>query len=111
MVRGYVADSKKLPTTSQIQSFAKNNGKSIAYSVVGPLLKTFRDSLLNAALQTEVTVADGSLVETQGTLRKWSEKNESWSLDIWTADLKRYNFTSSKQPSIEVSEECAAWLR
>lgn len=106
----FVATQKRLPTTSQLQAFAKNAGTPLKYSEVAPLLKEFRNALLDAAKNTEVTVADAFEVDTQGKMKKWSIQNDNWSLDIWTSDGKRYDYRSNKEPAFMVSDDWAAWL-
>jgi len=110
LIRGYVADAKRLPTKEQIQSFARGQGKPIPYSAVATVFKDFRAKLVGAAVGSQVVVYDVYGADFPGCLRAWAEKNERWSLDIWPAGDTRYNFTADKQPIIEVSEEFAAWL-
>eukprot|EP00931_Biecheleriopsis_adriatica_P010249 TRINITY_DN11132_c0_g1_i1.p1 TRINITY_DN11132_c0_g1~~TRINITY_DN11132_c0_g1_i1.p1 ORF type:complete len:929 (+),score=222.04 TRINITY_DN11132_c0_g1_i1:38-2824(+) len=112
-VRSFVVRDRKLPTTSQLQAFAKANGTPLKYSEVAPLLRDFRTMILDAAAGTEVIVVDAFEVDAAGTMKKWSiNGNDNWSLDIWTADGKRYDYRSEsgKEPSLSVSEEWAAWL-
>jgi len=110
VVLDFVATQKRMPTTSQLQSFAKNNGTPLKYSEVAPLLRDFRSSILAAAVGTEVTVADIFEADTDGRLGRWSVNNDNWSLDIWAVDGKRYDYKSSKEPALLVSDDWAAWL-
>eukprot|EP00930_Biecheleria_cincta_P060550 TRINITY_DN46197_c0_g1_i1.p1 TRINITY_DN46197_c0_g1~~TRINITY_DN46197_c0_g1_i1.p1 ORF type:complete len:947 (+),score=202.88 TRINITY_DN46197_c0_g1_i1:35-2842(+) len=111
VVRSFVAQHLKLPTTSQLQAFAKSNGTPLKYSEVAPVLKDFRTWILNAAKDTEVTVADAFEVDTTGKMKAWSESNGNWSLDIWTAGKKRYAYKANSEPALLVSEAWAAWLK
>lgn len=111
LVRGYVANSRRLPTKDQLQSYAKGRGKSLPYSAVAPLTKAFGTKLLNAMLYGQVTCTDAYGAAFEGTLRNWSEKNERWSLDVWQSDGTRFNFVADKQPTIETSQELATWLQ
>jgi len=108
--RGFVANQKRLPTMSQLQNYAKNSGNTLKYSTVAPLIRDCRSRLLNAAANTQVTVADIFEVDTMGELRSWSESNGNWNLDIWAPDGKRYAYKSNKEPAFQVSDEWAAWL-
>lgn len=110
LVRGQVASTKRLPNSTQLQSYARSQSQSLKYSEVAPLIKEFRKILMDAVVGSDVTVQDIYGSEFSGVLRSWTEKNENWSLDIWPSSDKRYNFTLNKQPIIEISSEFAAWL-
>lgn len=112
VVRGYVLQNMKLPTTPQLQSYAKSTGTAtVSYSTAAPLLKECRCRMLDAAVCVEVVVTDVFGKESLGTLRSWSEVNDRWTLDIWAEDGKRYAFRSDKEPSISVSELWAHWFQ
>jgi len=111
IVQGHMAESKRLPTKEQLQSLARKQGKPIPYSAVATVFKDFRVCLVNAGLNGKIIAVDAYGVEHVGNMRAWSEKNERWSLDVWTDDNLRYSFNSVKQPIIEVSDDFAAWLK
>merc|ERR1712083_191835 len=98
LVRKNMGEMKKLPTKEQLQAFAKKEGKPIKYSEVAPLLKSFRTKLLNAFLESRVTVVDTYGTATVGTLADWSETNEKWMLDVWPSVDTRIAFKSDKLP-------------
>jgi len=108
---GYVASNRKLPTSAQLQSYARSNSTPLKYSEVAPLIKNFRAKMMDNAIGSTVKIADDFLVETDGQLRAWSENNETWKLDVWPTAQSRFNFTATKQPIIEVSEAFAVWLQ
>eukprot|EP00413_Alexandrium_margalefii_P036355 CAMPEP_0204590370 /NCGR_PEP_ID=MMETSP0661-20131031/49746_1 /ASSEMBLY_ACC=CAM_ASM_000606 /TAXON_ID=109239 /ORGANISM="Alexandrium margalefi, Strain AMGDE01CS-322" /LENGTH=772 /DNA_ID=CAMNT_0051600393 /DNA_START=12 /DNA_END=2330 /DNA_ORIENTATION=- len=108
--RAFTAENKRLPTKEQLQSFARGRGKSIPYSAVASVQKDFRMKLLNAAVNSSVAVYDSYGADYEGSFRAWTEKNERWMLDVWQGSDSRYNFSSDKQPILEVSAEFAAWL-
>jgi len=113
LVRSYLTASRRLPTKEQLQSFARGRGKSLPYSAVAPLTKSFRAKLLDAVLGCQVEAFDTYGAAFPGTLRAWSEKNEHWCLDVWQTEgdaaCARFNFVADKQPAIEVSQDVAAW--
>jgi len=111
LIRQLTADSRRLPTKEQVQSFARSQGKPIPYSAVATVFKAFRERLVAAAVNGQVAVADVYGADAVGCLHAWAEKNEHWSLDVWMPENTRYNCVSSKQPAIELSEDFAAWLR
>jgi len=111
ILQGHIAESKRLPTKEQLQSIARSKGKPIPYSAVATVFKDFRVHLVNAGLSGKIAAHDAHLVEYVGNLRAWTEKNDRWTLDVWTDDNLRYNFSSDKQPIIEVSTDFAAWLK
>jgi len=105
----FVAAHKELPTGTQLQAAAKNKGTPLKYSQVAPLIKECRGFMLDGAVNTNVTVADDFQVDTEGVMKKWSETNGNWNLDIAVGN-KRYAYKSSKEPAFRVSDEWAAWL-
>ncbi|CAE6914870.1 Tmod2 [Symbiodinium natans] len=111
-VRGFLIQHRKFPTSSQLQTYAKNNGTSMKFSEAAPALKGFRAAVLEAARGTEVVVADAYEVDNTGIMKKWSIQNDNWNLDIWTPDKKRFQYTSAagKEPAVSVSADWAAWL-
>jgi hypothetical protein len=111
ILRGYVTNTRRLPSAQQLMSFAKSNDTPLKFSIVAPLIKEFRQKIMDSAIGTRVTVQDDYMVESNGVLRAWSEKNENWALDVWPTGQTRYNYTDRKQPIIEVSDEFADWLK
>jgi len=108
--RTFVAQNKRLPTTSQLQSFAKNMGSPLKYSQVAPLIKECRSSMLEAAVNAEVTVADIFEVDMECVLRSWSTSNDNWTLEVRALDGKRYSYKANKEPVFIVSDAWAEWL-
>eukprot|EP00928_Gymnodinium_smaydae_P080663 TRINITY_DN64315_c0_g1_i1.p1 TRINITY_DN64315_c0_g1~~TRINITY_DN64315_c0_g1_i1.p1 ORF type:complete len:1045 (+),score=246.64 TRINITY_DN64315_c0_g1_i1:64-3135(+) len=112
LFRGFVAEQKRIPTSSQMQSYAKNSGSPLKYSMVAPLIKECRARIMDAAINTDVMVADAWMVDQAGRLRGWSTSNENWQLDVMAEDgTRRYNYKSSAEPTLLVSEAWASWLR
>lgn len=108
--RAYVAQNKKFPAPAQMQSFAKNQGTPLKYSTVAPLIRECRQRLLDAATGSEVLVVDTFEVELEGVLRRWSEANGSWELEVWPVDGGRFAYKTSKDPSFAISDAWAKWL-
>jgi len=108
--RECVGTKKCFPTKEQLQAFVKTKKMSLKFSEVGPLHKALRAKVLDAAKDTQVSVADAYGEETLGELRGWTEKNDNFNFDVWPADDKRLDFGGSKPPTILVSDEFAAWL-
>jgi len=105
----FLIKNKRVPTGSQLQSFAKNEGEIVKYSTVAPLLKECRSKLLDSAVNSTVTVSDAFGADYEGKMRIWSVTNENWSLDI-RADGKRYAYKSNKDPALIIAESYAEWL-
>merc|ERR1712083_364319 len=110
LARGFVAEKRTMPAREHLQGFARSQGKSLPFSAVATTLKTFRTKLMDGIVNTNVKVCDAYNAESTGTLRAWSEKNDRWSIDFWTKDGKRFNFTSAKQPVIEVQKSLGLGL-
>jgi len=110
-LRGYVAQNWKLPTTSQLQNYAKNLDINLAYNVAAPLIKECRSWMLDTSSGTEVVVMDAFGVWAHGSLRTWSENNDNWSIDVWIAEGRRCDFKSNKEPAFAVSEAWVQWMR
>lgn len=108
--REYVVQTRKFPTTNQLQNCAKNSGMPMAYAVAAPLIKECRSCLLEYALNTGVVVCDAFGIETRGSLMSWKEQNEQWSLEVLADEGKRYMFRSRKEPGFSLAEEWAGWL-
>lgn len=106
----YVVQNKKLPTTSQLQSCAKNSGTPLSYSVAGPLIRDCRARILDFAVNKEVAVIDAFGTEAKGIFRSWSEVNDQWTVDIWAGEGKRLVFRSNKEPAFSISGTWADWL-
>jgi len=114
LVRSFISDPDKnhrLPTRDQLQSFAKSKGQPLPYREVAPLVKEFGKKLLDSAKMTQVIVFDTFGKEFKGTLCDWKESNHSWKFEIRPDERRRFDFTSSKDPVVEVSADFAAWLR
>mmetsp|Transcript_94151 Transcript_94151/g.263037 ORF Transcript_94151/g.263037 Transcript_94151/m.263037 type:complete len:1162 (+) Transcript_94151:119-3604(+) len=113
LVRKHVAEKGIIPASQALQAWAKGQGTSIPYSAVKPLLEDFRTKLLNATIecQQQVSVQDVYGAEFSGSLRAWTERNSSWSLDVWPSGDRRFNFTSDQQLTIEVSGSFKDWLQ
>jgi hypothetical protein len=110
--RSYIVQNRKLPTTSQLQSCAKNNGAPLPYHVAAPLVRDGRARILEAAVSTEVVVTDTFGTEIAGTLRSWGETNDNWALDVVGEDgTKRYAFRSSREPAFSISTVWAEWAQ
>lgn len=112
LIRSFVAEKLHLPSKEQLQSYAKSAGRTLKYSEVAPLVRSFRSKLFDSGVGAEVLVYDAALTEYRGVMRGWTEKNESWSVDLWPDEPgKRYNFTLNHQPNVDMSAEFADWLR
>uniref|UniRef100_A0A7S2DZ56 Uncharacterized protein n=1 Tax=Alexandrium andersonii TaxID=327968 RepID=A0A7S2DZ56_9DINO len=111
VLRSCMLQNRKLPTTSQLQSCAKNSGKPLPYNKAAPLIRECRIALLRTSVGKEVVIADAFGTELSGILRTWSENNDKWSLDILTDCNQRISFRSNSEPSFSVSKAYADWLR
>jgi hypothetical protein len=110
--RSYVVHNWKLPTTSQLQNCAKNNGAPLPYHVAAPLVRECRARMLEAAVSTEVVVTDAFGTNVTGTLRSWGENNDNWFFDVVAEDgTKRYAFRSSREPAFSISTVWAEWAQ
>lgn len=107
--RRYVEQNNKLPTTSQLQSFAKNLGAPVTYATAAPLIKECRTTMLTSAEGTDVVLIDAYGQDTVGLLRSWSEVNEQWSIEL-LVEGKRLVFKSSKEPGFSLSPAWGEWL-
>mmetsp|Transcript_651 Transcript_651/g.1597 ORF Transcript_651/g.1597 Transcript_651/m.1597 type:complete len:647 (+) Transcript_651:56-1996(+) len=109
---GYVAQTGRLPTSSQLQSCAKNSGSVLPYNVAGPLVRDCRSWILNRVLKSEVVVTDAFGTDIAGTLHGWSEEvNGQWMMDVWGEDGRRRTFRSNKEPGFWVSDAWVPWLQ
>lgn len=109
--RTYVVQNHKIPTTSQLQSCAKNSGAPLPYNVAAPLVKEGRAWMLDVAGGRQVSVTDAFGTVTVGLLRGWAETNDNWSLDILTEDGRRCAFRCNREPAFACSEGWASWLQ
>eukprot|EP00927_Polykrikos_kofoidii_P042272 TRINITY_DN36141_c0_g1_i1.p1 TRINITY_DN36141_c0_g1~~TRINITY_DN36141_c0_g1_i1.p1 ORF type:complete len:1188 (+),score=237.35 TRINITY_DN36141_c0_g1_i1:511-3564(+) len=108
--RSFVARQRRLPTGSQLQSYARNEGTPIKYSTVAPLIKECRSRILDAVVDTTVVIRDTFEVDSDGKLLKWSEEtNNNWVFEV-RADDKRIAYKTSKEPAFLVSDDVAAWV-
>jgi len=111
VLRAYMAQNLQLPTTTQLQNYAKNCGAPLPYTVVLPLLKQCRSWLLDTALSSEVLIVDAFGMNTEGTLRAWQESGEHWIVDLSIEAGGRLTFKSDRgDPSIFLSELWVSWL-
>lgn len=109
--REYVIQARKLPTTSQLQSCAKNTGHPLSYSVAGPLIKECRARLLDLAVSLDVSVQDAFGTTTSGRLKSWKEASDQWTLEVVSEEEgRRYLFRSSKEPGFSVAGSWPDWL-
>jgi len=108
--REYVIQTRRFPTTSQLQNCSRNSGMPMTYSVAAPLIKECRSIILDHALNSKVIVRDPFGTDIEGTLRSWKENNEQWTLEVSAEEGKRYVFKSRKDPSFAIEEPWAAWL-
>lgn len=113
LLRAFIVNQKRLPTNQQLQSFASSCKKPLGYSAVAPLQKDFRAKLFGAVLELEMTFTDTYGAGFEGYLRQWGEKNDRWTMDVWSKGeaSARYNCISDKQPVVEVSESFSDWLK
>jgi len=112
LVCSQTAEAKRLPTEEQIQAYATSKGARLKYSEVAPLARGFRSKLLDAVVQTQVTVVDKYEKETGGTLQGWTEKNERFSFDVLVDSSTRFSCTAAaKHLIIEVGDDFAVWLK
>jgi len=110
LIRRFIANNKRMPTSGQFQQFAKKYDISLPYALVGPSLKAFWKKLFDAIVEESIEIKDAYDKKFKGVLHAWSEKNNNWLLELSTSNTRRYTFMSSKQPEIIVSEEFAEWL-
>lgn len=110
LLRKNVTATKKFPTKEQLQAYAKSVGMPLKFSEVAPLLKEFRLKLINAFIETQVSVTDTYNKTEKGTLSAWADVNDKWLLDIWPSKDERFAFKSDKLPIIEVSDAVVEWL-
>mmetsp|Transcript_59374 Transcript_59374/g.170594 ORF Transcript_59374/g.170594 Transcript_59374/m.170594 type:complete len:1043 (+) Transcript_59374:66-3194(+) len=108
----FVAEKKHVPDATQLRSFASNSGCAIKYAESAPTIKECRSRLLDLAINTDVTAVDIFQADRVGLMRKWSESNNRWYLDIWTTDGsgKRYAYKTDAELVLHVSLSWAEWL-
>lgn len=111
VVRAFLGANKRMPSREQLQTFARGQGTSLAYSAVAPLVKDFQGRLLKAWVGLQVSCTDPYGTSSPGVLKNWTEKNDRWNLDVWPSEGVRFNFQSDKAPILEISEEVATWLK
>lgn len=68
----YVDQTGKLPTTHQLQNFAKNAGLTLSYTKAVPMIRDFRSLMMDGAVGKQVIVSDSYNTESQGQLLKFS---------------------------------------
>lgn len=111
LIRAYMAQNLQLPTTSQLQHYAKNIDATITYRIAGPLIREMRGLLLDGALQTEISAVDAFGVSTVGKLRAWRKVDEHWMVDVWANSGGRFTFKADGGPGVFLSEAWTAWIR
>lgn len=108
-IRTYVGQHAQVPSKDKLQKFCKANGINLQYKVIAKVIVQFRKILISAYANREVELIE-NVTPFVGVLRGWDEKNDRFSFDLWTREGKRFNFMSSGQPCIQVSEYVAKWL-
>eukprot|EP00930_Biecheleria_cincta_P047085 TRINITY_DN32576_c0_g1_i1.p1 TRINITY_DN32576_c0_g1~~TRINITY_DN32576_c0_g1_i1.p1 ORF type:complete len:707 (-),score=116.28 TRINITY_DN32576_c0_g1_i1:406-2526(-) len=68
----YIEQTWKLPTTAQLQNFAKNAGFSLTYTKAVPMIREFRSWMMNGATGKQVIVLDPFNLKVHGQLLKFS---------------------------------------
>eukprot|EP00811_Abedinium_folium_P036388 NODE_90_length_3745_cov_5.849917.p1 GENE.NODE_90_length_3745_cov_5.849917~~NODE_90_length_3745_cov_5.849917.p1 ORF type:complete len:712 (-),score=142.63 NODE_90_length_3745_cov_5.849917:536-2671(-) len=114
VLRNFIADQCKMPTNQQLQIASKAAGLSLKFSEFAPLIKDFRSKLLSTSLNHVIECADAYGSRYPGTLRAWTEKNDKWNIDFWpsnTERAERWNFTSNRAISFEITRLLASWIR
>jgi len=107
----FVAVKQRLPTASQLQSFARSNGSPLPYSQVAPLIHKCRSRLLDAVTGLEVSAIDTCEVPQDGDMVQWTESTGSWVIDVWVASAaQRYSYRNSGEPAFVVSAAWTEWL-
>merc|ERR1712228_151629 len=110
LARLLAAETGRLPTRQQLQTFVKSKGKTIPYSAAAALVKSLCSKLFNAIARTEVTAISPDQTEYTGRFNAWSEKSDRWRLDIWVGRGSRFDFVAGHQPVVEISGELKEWL-
>jgi len=110
LLRSYLAQNLQLPTTSQLQHYAKNTGTSLSYTTAGPLIKQCRTWLLDTAITSEVLVIDAFGMSAEGKLKSWCENGDRWTLELCDDDGARLLCKSEREPAIFLAEQWSAWL-
>jgi len=107
----FMCAAKRLPTKDQMGANARKMGKPLKYAEIATTHSGFRKKLFEAATDNKVLAFDAYDVEIEGSMRGWTEKNDSWALDVWPEDDLRLNFTLNKQPVVEISDDFVDWLQ
>lgn len=110
-VCSFVAEKKVLPTKEQLQKHASAVGCKLPFSAVAPLLKDWRARLLNASVGNKWGITDTYGTLFNGQVKAWTEKNSHWEIDLWPADGSRFKCTATKDPTVDVSNEVAIWMK
>jgi GNAT superfamily N-acetyltransferase len=110
LLRAYMAQNLQLPTTVQLQHYAKNTGTPMSYTVAAPLIRQCRSWLLDSAVATEVSIVDAFGKSTSGTLQAWHESNERWTVNLCVEEGGRMTFKADREPSVFLSDAWASWL-
>lgn len=110
VLRAYMAQNLQLPTTVQLQHYAKNTGTSMSYTAAVPLIRQCRSWLLDNALASEVLVVDAFGKSLTGTLQAWHESNERWTVNLCAEEGGRLTFKADREPSMFLSDVWTSWL-
>merc|ERR1712129_318278 len=105
LLRAYMVHNLQLPTTSQLQHYAKNGGESIQYTAAAPLIKKCRSWLLESALSSEVSVVDAFGTSTTGNLQAWQEKT----IHLCNKAGERLTFKAASEPAVFLSSAWTPW--
>jgi len=108
LLRAYMVHNLQLPTTVQLQNYAKNSGEPIQHKAAVPLIKEFRSRLLDNALSSEVSVVDAFGTTTMGNLKAWQEH----SIDLCNEAGERLIFKApGDPPGVFLSSAWTPWLK
>lgn len=110
LLRSYMAQNLQLPTTSQLQHYAKNSGAPMSYTTAGPLIRECRAWLLDRAVASQVTVVDAFGVSSDGTFRAWQSNDERWTVELLDASACRLTFKALQEPAVFLSPAWSPWI-
>merc|ERR1712110_388727 len=109
--RKYMAEYKKVPSTTELQGFAKNIGKTVAFSKASPAITDFTLLLLTAFNGVTVQATDTREEKFTGALRSTTTQNKRWAIEVHPDAAAKYSFTTDKLPDVAVSDRVADWVR
>jgi len=110
LARKFTAEKRKICTKEQLQVYAKKQGKPVKYSEVAPLLRQFRQALMNSMINAHVKAADAGKQGFEGIMTLCAEKNETWVVTLVNSKVLSFNLTSRKDITIDMTDEVAYWL-